>query len=334
MNIRKIINLVKIGKSVLLYHLFRIKTPINVMWRITNRCNSKCSYCHIYNRKQKELKTSQILKIIDDMKKCGVQRIGFVGGEALLRDDFEKIIDHVKNKNIYVTLVTNGTLIKDHIDIIKKLDYVVISFDGKLKNHDKGRKKGSYYKVIETFDICRDNNIKVMTNTVLNKYNINDIDFILDTVKEYGFNATFNLLQGDSDSYPSHCDYVKSLNYLIKKKKEGYPIILSFKTLEFLKKWKDHKKFMSYDKIKRFRCYAGKLIYNIDTDGKIAACDIMSNIKKDNPNVLDLGFKKAYRKVKNYGCKACTCAHVIEYNHMFSFDLKTIYQWGKMIFRK
>ena len=63
----RITNAYKIGKAVLAKHLFNKNTPINVMWRITNRCDSQCTYCGIWNRKQKELTTSQILSLIDQI---------------------------------------------------------------------------------------------------------------------------------------------------------------------------------------------------------------------------------------------------------------------------
>jgi MoaA/NifB/PqqE/SkfB family radical SAM enzyme len=81
-----------------------------------------------------------------------------------------------------------------------------------------------------------------------------------------------------------------------------------------------------------FTCWAGQLIFNIDTDGRIAACDVMSHMRKDNPNVLK-GLKKAIGEVKK-DCEACTCAHVIEYNYMFSFKPDVVWDWARMVFGK
>lgn len=319
-------------KYILLHKIFRKKIPLNIMWRLTNKCNSNCSYCHIIKRKQNELSTKEIFNLIDQMKQLGTQRIGLVGGECFLRKDFEKIINYIKKNNIFVTLVSNGFLVPKNLKIIKKIDYLVLSFDGRKKNHEKGRIKNSYNKLINTFEFCKKNKVKVLTNTVLNKYNLEDIDFILKIVKKYNFKATFNLLQG-GNCYPNNIEYKKTLAYLIKKKKEGEPIILSKKTLLFLKNWENYKNFITIKKKKNFRCYAGELLYNIDTNGDIAACDIMSNILKKHPNVIKLGLKEAIRKVDKKKCKACTCAHVIEYNYMFSFSPKVIFDWIKLILK-
>lgn len=323
----RLLNLIGMGKAIVMHRL-GINTPVNVMWRITNQCNSHCSYCGIWKKKQKELTTAQILKIMEEMKGLGTQRIGFVGGEALLRKDFGKILGRARQHGFYTTLVSNGCLVPDNMPVLRKLDCLVISFDGRKKNHDRGRMKGSYENVIRAFGACKNNKIRVLTNTVLNRHNLKDIDFVLDTVKSYGFCATFNLLQGGE--YPKNSDYRKALRHLLKRKESGAPIVLSKKAIRFLLRWPDYSKCMTDKGVKGFRCYAGELIYNIDTDGKIAACDIMTHAR-ENPSAAELGLKEAMRLVRK-DCKACTCAHVIEYNYMFSLSPSVIRDWARAVF--
>jgi len=155
----RLMNKLHIAKSVLLVNLFNKKTPINVMWRINNRCNSRCTYCNIPHRKQKEPTTSQILNLIDQMKKAGTQRIGFVGGEPLVRNDMEEIIEYCKTKGIYTTMVTNGYLVPNNISLLKKLDHLIISFDGKKRITIKIEKKEHLTKPIKHY--------KLRQNTVL-----------------------------------------------------------------------------------------------------------------------------------------------------------------------
>jgi len=232
MRIRKALDM---AGTVVHARLFNRKKPINIMWRLTNKCNSKCSYCHIYSRKQKELTTEKVLKIIDQMKELGTQRIGFVGGEVLLRKDFELILDYVQNKGIYTTLVSNGHIVPENINIIKKLDCLVLSFDGRKRNHENGRMKGSYAHLFRAFKSCKNNNIKVLTNTVLSRYNLEDIDYILEIAGKYGFNCTFNVLQG-GDCYPSNEDYQRTFDHLIARKKKRSPNSIVNKNNEIFKK--------------------------------------------------------------------------------------------------
>ncbi len=81
-----LINTLNFGKAILFANLFHKKTPINVMWRITNRCNSRCEYCNIPLRKQKEPTTEQILDLIDQMKQAGTQRIGNIQSLKIISD--------------------------------------------------------------------------------------------------------------------------------------------------------------------------------------------------------------------------------------------------------
>ena len=327
-------NLLNIANAVLFANIFNKKTPINIMWRITNKCNYRCSYCEIWRERHKDLNTNQILSLIDQMTECGTQRIGFVGGEAFLRRDFEQIVDYVKEKGIYVTLVSNGSLVSSNIRIVKKLDCLVLSFDGRKGNHEKGRCRGSFDNVIKAFKICKKNKIKLITITVLNKYNLNDIDYVLDMARKYRFKSNFHLLQGKADCYPSNNQYKNAINYLIKRKKNGAPILSSLKTLKFLKDWSDYKKFITRRNPNKFKCWGGELIFNIDTDGKIAACDILTHMLKNNPSCIDLGFEKAFKLVRKNGCKACTCAQYIDYNYMFSLSPSVIFDWIKFIFNR
>jgi MoaA/NifB/PqqE/SkfB family radical SAM enzyme len=328
----KLENALSVFKSIAFANLLNEKVPANVMWRITNRCNSQCEYCGISTRKQKELSTAQIMSLIDQMAAAGAQRIGFVGGEALLREDFADVLDYVKSKDIYVTLVSNGYLIPQKIDIAKRLDCLVLSFDGRKENHERNREKGAFDKVMKAIKAARKNGINLLSNTVLTKYNLDDIDFVLDTAKKYGFYCTFNLVQFAPDIVPKDKDYREAIRKLIREKKKGAPIVLSYRTLNFLLEWTDFKKFVSEKKVTGFRCLAGKLICNIDTDGRIAPCDILSHVNKTlNPSCVELGFAKAFHTMQEPPCKACTCTHVIEYNYMFSFHLDVIWDWLKVV---
>ncbi|MFH1511435.1 MAG: radical SAM protein [Candidatus Woesearchaeota archaeon] len=317
------------GKAVLAYNLFGIFTPANIMWRITNNCNSKCKYCLIWRKKQKDLSTAQVFSLIDQMHDAGTCRIGFVGGEALLRPDFDKIVKCAKSKGIYVTLVSNGILVPKRMDVIKDIDCLALSFDGTKKNHERGRCKGSYSKLMQAFEACKRNKINLLTITVLNKYNLQDIDFVLEHAKKYGFKCNFHLLQGGWDFYPKEEQYRQALNHIITGKKQGAPVAMSLRSLKYLLEWSDYKKFFTRKQISGFKCYAGKLFFNINSDGTIAGCDVLSNMYS-NPNCVDLGLVNACRLVDTRECKACTCVATIEYSNMFGLKPDVIIDWLKV----
>ena len=79
-------------KSIFNYYLFNKKTPLSVVLLITDKCNSRCKYCEIWNRNEEEMTTKQVYSLIDDLSDMGAQKFSIFGGEPLLREDIGKII--------------------------------------------------------------------------------------------------------------------------------------------------------------------------------------------------------------------------------------------------
>jgi MoaA/NifB/PqqE/SkfB family radical SAM enzyme len=317
----------KFIRAVLFANLFKVKTPLNVMWNITNKCNAQCTYCRQPFRLQRELSTRQVFQIIDQMVAAGTQRIGFVGGEPLCRKDIGAIIGYCKEKNLYVTLVSNGAFVRDRISGLKKLDYLILSLDGDKKTHEKNRPVGSYDEVLKAIKVAR-KYVPLMTNTVLSRTSQNSIDFILDLSRKYSFIPHFNVIQGMSSHIPSD-NYHACITKLILRKKHGYMIANSFRLLQYYASWDNFKVYRSYQRKFIFPyCWAGKLFCNIDVSGRIGHCILRSYT---GAHVLKSGFKDAFNRLKEIKCRSCTCANLVEYNYMFSLDIGVILDWIKII---
>jgi len=315
------------------HYLQETRIPLNVMWRLTDRCNSECDYCYIRNQSRKELDTDQVLHIVDELHSLGVFRIGLVGGEVFIREDIEKIVDHILKKNILLTIVSNGSFVPEYENIVKKINCLVLSFDGAKKSHERGRQKGSFNKLMTAFDYCRNEQINVLTITVLNRYNLNDLDFIINTVSEYGFKCNFHLLQAGPEHYPANEEYRTSIDRLITRKKAGAPIVCSLKTLKMLRNWDNYSYFVSNEPNGNYKCLAGELVFNIDTDGSMSACDIRSYNEEQKPNVVRHGVKEAIERVSRNDCHACTCVPVIEYSNLFALSPSTIINWLRLVYK-
>lgn len=324
----KLKNLINTGKAVLLANLFGKSTPINVKFKITSRCNSNCTYC-LTEKNRKELTTDEVLDLIDQMAKEGTQRIGFFGGEALLREDLGKIIDFCNEKSLYTTIQTNGYLVPQRIDVIKKLNCLILSFDGPRKAHDANRGKGTYDKVMKAIKISV-NYVPVITHTTITKQNIGHIDYILEIAKKYGISATFCPIFFNNSLLPSNSELKQAIKKLMIMKKNGYPVLVSNQVLKYWLHWKEFS--VPYANKKRKEdpeCWAGKLYCEIESDGTIAGCDWKS--KSSRVNVQDHGFKEAFQSLGNHKCKACLRPWTLEYNFMYSLNLGVIWNWLKFI---
>lgn len=328
--------LFKMGKGALMGNIFARKSPLNVMLSVTNRCPSDCSYCNIPSRKQRELSTKEILKLIDEITDMGTQRLGIWGGEPLVRDDIGEIIDYAKKKGLFVTMDSNGYFFPQKIKLLKNLDHLILSLDGPEEVHDLNREPGSFKKVISAIEVGK-GEIACWTVTVLTKNNLDSIDFILNKAREYGFLTTFQILhhndklsRNHKTLLPSSEAYKRTIKKLILEKKKGAPIASSMNYLYHILNWPDYKIINYPYQINNLKCWAGRLYCNIDTDGSVYPCSLLTgNVKA--LNFLEVGFKKAFDNLQENYCKSCLASCFTEYNYLYSLNIRTIAEWLKSI---
>jgi MoaA/NifB/PqqE/SkfB family radical SAM enzyme len=328
---------IAMGLGALGANLFSKNTPLSVMLSVTNRCTSKCWYCDIPLRRQREMRTCELLNLVEEMSKFGVQKLSLWGGEPLLRDDIGKIIDSVKEKGICVSIDSNGDLIPERFEDIKNLDFIILSFDGEKELHDKNRSSGSYDNFFHAVTFI-DRKIPIWTLTVLTKHNMNSIDFIIEKAREFHFQTLFQMPYhppqiGSSDELQARQEeYRKAFNYLARLKKKGAPIISSTHYLEAVSRWGLFPQTTSKSYLFGFpKCWAGKLFCNIDTNGDMYPCSLMIGRIKNPPNVLKGGFAQSFQKLEIPDCHSCLGACCLEANLVFSFDWLSIAEWMKIL---
>lgn len=321
------------GVASLNANLTGAKTPLNVMISVTNRCPARCSYCNIPNRQQREMTTEELIRLFDELKALGTQRIALWGGEPLIRDDIGYLIEYAKHKcGFFVSIDTNGYLLPEKIAQLDPVDVVVISFDGPQDVHDENREQGSYEKVLEALRVaCKKHN--VFTITVLTNRNIGHIDFILEKARELGFSCTFqlphhtkSLASENEHTFVSDNEaYRQAIRHLLKRKRQGWPIVSSYQYLKRLLQWDDYSTYVSPEK-KGLTCWAGSLYCNVDTDGSVYPCSGTVGVVPAQ-NFLDIGFKGAFDNIGKPECNSCIASCFTEYNFMHSFQLQVIWNW-------
>ena len=92
------------------------RVPLAGTIELTRRCNNRCRHC--YNNlpasdlhaHAEELRTDELIRILDEAAAAGCVWLLLTGGEIFLRPDFREIYTHAKQKGLLVTLFTNGTL--------------------------------------------------------------------------------------------------------------------------------------------------------------------------------------------------------------------------------
>jgi radical SAM protein with 4Fe4S-binding SPASM domain len=149
--------------------------PARADLALTYKCNDKCSFCYVGDRKAEEMSTADWKKIIDRLWNIGVPSVIFTGGEPTLRKD---LVDLVGSAKEFVTgLITNGrNLSKELCDALYKaeLDYIQVSLESADRSiHDKMvGVDGAWQETVAGIKNALAGKIIVTTNTTLTKANL------------------------------------------------------------------------------------------------------------------------------------------------------------------
>ncbi len=111
-------------------------------------CNLNCRLC--YTHKTKAILTNpQIQNFTRRYQKyVNLKSILFCGGELFLLPKFPNLVNYYTRKNIFVSLITNGTI--NRLSSIKQPNHVqlLVSLDGPEKVHNQNRGLGNYQKTL------------------------------------------------------------------------------------------------------------------------------------------------------------------------------------------
>lgn len=86
----------------------RRTAPLSTYMAVTERCPYKCPHCSArFGKADRDLSTEQWLQIIGALQDLGTATIGITGGEPLIRDDIEQLIEAIDDRSTTI-LFTNG----------------------------------------------------------------------------------------------------------------------------------------------------------------------------------------------------------------------------------
>lgn len=164
-----------------------------VIWNLIRRCNLRCKHCYSISGDVDfagELTTSELFRVMDDLKTFRVPVLILSGGEPLLRPDIFDISRRAKDMGFFVGLSSNGTLIDErNIDTIAAIgyDYVGISLDGIGATHDAFRgADGAFEKSMRAVRLCRDHGLKVGVRFTLTMDNAHQLPSLLSLIENDG----------------------------------------------------------------------------------------------------------------------------------------------------
>jgi len=209
--VRTVSELIEVPKYYIPY-LFggRASPPTRVDFELTYRCNLKCQFCpqELFKSKypqskvqtHKELETSKLCSVMDELKKGGVPLVTLTGGEPFIRKDIIEIIRHIKSIGLSLSILSNGALFTPEIanELVKVgVDTVTFSLDGPQKLHDTVRGIPNTYEritkavgyLIEARKKAGKTRPYVNFNCTISSLNQNKFSQIIDTAVEGGVDS-------------------------------------------------------------------------------------------------------------------------------------------------
>ena len=85
--------------------------PYTLVAELTYRCPLRCVYCSNpleYARHKDELDTAGWLRVFSEAEDLGVVQLNLTGGEPLVRDDLEALVEGARALDLYTNLITSG----------------------------------------------------------------------------------------------------------------------------------------------------------------------------------------------------------------------------------
>lgn len=341
-----------VSKALFFGRLLKAKTlgeqvPLFAFFTLTNRCNARCPYCfaQYYDRydeeKDREMNTEQILGIIDQLEAMGTRRIGFSGGEPLLRDDIGTILRHAMSRGMECGLNTNGFLVPKKIDAIRGVGNVTISLDGDEKAHDANRGKGTYKKALRGIETVLEAGLPLHVSCVLSANNVDSIPYLMEMAKRDGFQLQISPLytpfwgSSQPEGFPQALtpeEQERAIQTVLDFKDRGYPVFYSRQTYHNILAWPDPAKDYVRGEVPDFdhvECFMGRFVATIDASGDVYPCANLSGV--DVKNALEVGMEEAFKHIKDHDCRACRWACYNEYNLLCSLDAGVIWNTVKKI---
>ena len=127
----------------------------------TLRCNLFCKHCYSSSApgKKEGLPSRALVNILEQAAPLGYNVISLSGGEPFLYNELEQLVTASRSLGYFNSVTTNGMLLRSQRAgrILRQLDLVAVSVDGKQEAHDLMRgQQGAFASMLEGLDILKD----------------------------------------------------------------------------------------------------------------------------------------------------------------------------------
>src|SRR4029077_392837 len=228
----------------------KVVAPYAVTFYVTHKCNLDCSYC---TQKEpdvfsEELDTAGTLRVLKKIRR-ETDSIVITGGEPTLRADIEEIVMAARFgwKFRSLLLITNGTLLDRKRQILDGVTGLIVSLDALQADPTNSLSKpAALPRVMENLAFakeCLGHPRHITISTVIEEWNISEVERLLDWCGEQGF--VFAAQSAQNEKMPNlallkNPKYHALVDKIIERRREGKQAINGTpRTIETLLRFRD-----------------------------------------------------------------------------------------------
>jgi len=259
--------------------------PYHVQWMLTRKCNYRCRGCAVWREQDtRELSTEEIKKGFDILRELGVVEVVLSGGNPLLRNDIDEIIEYA-SRNFVTTVYDNGSMASQKIEALRNADFVAISIDSLDPNKNDYIKgvKGAWNKAMRSVEKLRAEGVSVAVTPTISQFNLYEIADFTEFFLQRGIPLWYCLYSYDSSEDPSQLFKIgrKNDEFSITDKKAM--VELCDRLMEMKRKYKNILmttgilkaiKRLYSERRRTWKCRALRNFFMIDHLGRVAGCHL------------------------------------------------------------
>jgi len=147
------------------------KFPLVLMLEPLHACNLTCAGCGRIREYADTIHSSlSIEECLDAVYQCGAPVVSVCGGEPLIYQGVEELVERIIGRGKHVYLCTNGLLLKAKLGGFRRSSrlFINVHLDGMESTHDRMvQREGVFARAVEGIEAAKAAGFLVTTNTTL-----------------------------------------------------------------------------------------------------------------------------------------------------------------------
>lgn len=163
--------------------------PRYAVWELTNACNAKCLHCGSQSGdcRESELTREEALRVCDQLKEAGCEKVSLIGGEFFLSPHWEEVCERLVHNGMHVAPLTNGLMLTEkNIQRLKALGvgHVGVSIDGLGETHNHLRGVPHLFeRLMDHLTLAQQAGFTVGVVTAVSKVNLPELAELFQLIK-------------------------------------------------------------------------------------------------------------------------------------------------------